>query len=73
MAGSTRLFSKQAEIETKFELIFCFICLCFIVCLYLIIEISLADYLSVVFYVYITNYSQYAKKKMAGATPLSPT
>ena len=36
-------------------------------------NISLADYLSVVFYVYVTNYSQYAKqKKMAGATPLSP-
>ena len=35
-------------------------------------NISLADYLSVVFYAYVTNYSQTVKKKMAGATPLSP-
>ena len=29
-------------------------------------NISLADYLGVVFYVYVTNYSQYAKQKKNG-------
>ena len=37
-------------------------------------NISLADYISVVFYVYVTNYRQTLKqKKMAGTTPLSPS
>ena len=38
VTGATRRFSKEAEIKTKFEVIF-FICLYFIVCLYLITEI----------------------------------
>ena len=74
MAGATRRFSKEAEIKTKFEVIFfhLFMFYCLFVLNYR--NISLTDYLSVVFYVYVTNYSQYAKqKKMAGATPLSPT
>ena len=74
MAGAIRRFSKEAEIKTKFEVIF-FICLCFIVCLYLITEICLADYLSVVFFMFmlLTTVNMPNKKKMAGATPLSPT
>ena len=39
VAGATRRFSKEAEIKTKFGVIFCIIYLCFVVCLYLIREI----------------------------------
>jgi hypothetical protein len=39
-AGATRRFSKEAEIKTKFEVVFCLSFLCFIVCLYLITEIQ---------------------------------
>jgi hypothetical protein len=35
-------------------------------------NISLADYLSVVFYVYVTNYSQYAKQKKWPGLPPFP-
>ena len=35
-------------------------------------NISLADYLSVVFYVYVTNYSQYAKQKEWPGLPPFP-
>jgi len=38
-AGATRRFSKEAEINTKFEVVFCLsFFLCFIVCLYSIAE-----------------------------------
>ena len=72
MAGATRRFSKEAEIKTKFEVIFCLIFLFYFLFVFNYRNISLADYLSVVFHVYVTNYSQ-TVKKMAGATPLSPT
>jgi hypothetical protein len=49
VAGATHHFSKEAEIKTKFEVVCCLKCSCFIVCLYLITEIlSPADYLSAV-------------------------
>ena len=38
-AGATHRFSKEAEIKTKFQVIFCLRVLSFIVCLYLIAEI----------------------------------
>ena len=40
VSRATRCFSKEAEIKTKFGVVFCLRFLRFIVCLYLITEIQ---------------------------------
>jgi len=73
-AGATGRFSKEAEIKTKFEVVFClsfFMLYCLSVLNYR--NINLADYLSVVFFnVYVTDYSQTLKRKKWSGLPPFP-
>jgi hypothetical protein len=74
VAGATRHFFKEAEIKTKFEVVFCLSFLFY--CQFMINyrNISLADYLSLVHFMFILLTTvKLSNKKMAGATPLSPT
>jgi len=64
-------FSKEAEIKTNFEVVFCVSVLGFIFCLYLITEICLIDYLSAVLFMFIllTTVKLSKKQKWSGHPP----